>query len=173
MTTGIFRCIALADRADEGRVVERREGDAGDSPRDRVLDFGDLRVALVLAQRSAPGDRHSNFLCRLFRASMDALPEDMRRPLGDHGDGDAAALLILISRAGGTPQCRDDGQCCFESHRCLERYPNSKVRAVHRHSSSLFSALGALRHALLARRLRASLGPQALSPAPHSPVPQL
>ncbi len=64
-----------ADGSDEGGVVEGRERDAGDAASDRVLDFGHLRVAVVLAKRSAPRDGDPEFRRRLFGTGVDALPE--------------------------------------------------------------------------------------------------
>ena len=68
MTTGIFCALRVGDRRDERGLVERRERDARHAARDEALDLGDLRVAIVLAQRTAPDHVDAELLRRLLRA---------------------------------------------------------------------------------------------------------
>ena len=103
MTTGMPRFIALLTGADQRRVVERRQRDAGDAARDGVLDLADLRIAIVLAQRSAPRDRDAELLRRLLGAGVDALPEGVRRALRNHRHRDAA---VASSCRPNTPRRR-------------------------------------------------------------------
>src|SRR5256885_2222731 len=75
------------------RFVERREHDARHAARHEAFDFGDLRIALILAQRSAPDDRDAELLCGLRRAGVNALPEDVGGPFRDDGDRERSGLI--------------------------------------------------------------------------------
>ena len=88
MTTGIFAATARLDRAAERLVVERREHDAGDALRDEALH--DVDLALRSSSLSGPFQTMStsSSLRGLHRAGVDGLPELVRRPLGDHRDGE-------------------------------------------------------------------------------------
>jgi hypothetical protein len=106
-----------ADRSDERRVVQRREGDAGDAAGDGVLDFRDLRVAVVFAERAAPGDGHAELLRRFLGAGVDALPEHVGGALRDHGDGHAAGFFARRAGAGRRPERQRGDECSSGSHR--------------------------------------------------------
>ena len=58
--------LRVGHRLSERRVVERRQHDARDAAADEPLDFGDLRIAIVLAQRPAPDDRHAELAAPPF-----------------------------------------------------------------------------------------------------------
>ena len=83
----VARSITGATSADSSSGASAMPDDAA---RDGVLDLGDLRVAIVLAQRPAPRDVDAELLRRSPRPGMDALPEDVRRALRNHGDGHVA-----------------------------------------------------------------------------------
>ena len=77
---------------DHRRIVERCEDDARGAAADGVLDLGDLGVAIVLAQGPAPGDVDVELRGGFERACMYALPEGVRRALGNHRDRQATRL---------------------------------------------------------------------------------
>ena len=87
-----------AHRRDHRRIVERCEDDARGAAADGVLDLGDLGVAIVLAQGSAPGDVDVELRGGFERAGMYALPEGVRRALGNHRDRQATRLRRRPSR---------------------------------------------------------------------------
>ena len=64
MTTGILRRRGVVHRADRARFVERREHDARHAAADEPFDLGHLRVAIVLAQRTAPDHLDAELLRR-------------------------------------------------------------------------------------------------------------
>ena len=100
------------DRADERRLVERRERDAGDAARDGVLHLGHLRLAVVLAQRTAPHDLDVQLLRGFLRARVDHLPELVRGALGNHRHRQASGQAPGPAGTGATEQQGDghDGQ---------------------------------------------------------------
>ena len=110
MTTGILRLIASATGPAQRGLVERRQHDAGDAAADEALDFGDLRVAVVLAERTAPDDSTPSSFAGLVRAGMDALPELVRRPLRDDGDRQrrVPARACRLLRQAANAQQRGD-----------------------------------------------------------------
>ncbi len=91
----------VGDRLRERDIVERRQHQAGYAARDESLDLGDLRLALVLAQRSPPDDADVEFFGGSRRASVNALPERMRSPFRNHRDGQRAG--VGRSDCGYTP----------------------------------------------------------------------
>ncbi len=105
MTTGMPRFIALVTGPTSAESSSGASRDTGHPTRDRVLDLGHLRVAIVLAQRTSPHDRDVQLLRGLLGAGMDALPERVRRSLRNDRDGHPA--VVLWAGAGG----REEGGC--------------------------------------------------------------
>src|SRR4029079_97769 len=70
--------------SDEGGFIERREDDARDASTDEAFNLRYLRIAIVLAKRTAPDHLDAELLRRLVRAGMNALPERVARALRNH-----------------------------------------------------------------------------------------
>ena len=81
-----LRARGIADRADERRLVERREHDPRHAARDEALDLGHLRCPIVFAKRAPPDDVDAKLASGLRSARVNALPEYVRCALGDDGD---------------------------------------------------------------------------------------
>ena len=122
----------------------------GHAAADEALDLGDLRVAIVLAQRAAPDHLDPELLAGLVRAGVDALPELVRRPLRDDRDGD---------RAGRRGRC--------PARRWREQPRGCGARRSRRHRPSTASACGSSTSLLLAR------GSMCRLPVSASQIPQV
>src|SRR5207302_6012081 len=111
--------LRLFHRSHQGAVVERGEHDAPDALTEEPLHDLHLLLAVVLAERSLPDDAHRCSLGRelarrLDRPGVDALPEFVRRALGDDGDRE---LLVGAGAAAARQQgdAQDDARAWSHS----------------------------------------------------------
>src|SRR4029077_4529319 len=111
--------LRLLHRTHQGTVVERCEHDPPDALAQEPLHDLDLLLPVVFTERPLPDDAHRRSLGRelprrLDGAGVDALPELVRRALGDDGDRE----LLFGAGAADTPHeghAQDRGY--EESHR--------------------------------------------------------
>src|SRR2546430_7954025 len=99
-------------------VVERCEHDPADALTEKAFHDLHLLLAIVLAERSLPHDAHRRSLGRelargLDRPGVDALPELVRRALGNDGDRE---LLVGAGAAARREQRRAEDHGCKRSH---------------------------------------------------------
>ena len=101
MTTGILPRCGIGDRRRQRDLVERRQHDAGHAAADEPFDLGDLRVAIVLPQRTAPDDVDAELLAGAVRRRRECSARTRARALRDDGDRAVAdeRLRLLAAAA--------------------------------------------------------------------------
>ncbi len=86
--------LRVGDGGAQRRVIEWRQHNAIDAPRNHILDDLDLLLAVVFLERPFPENVDIQFFGGLEGAGVDGFPEFMRRALGNHGNREAFVFAV-------------------------------------------------------------------------------